>query len=366
MQDKVYDLKLIELVEKYLENTLEGKEYEDFIEKLNNDNVFRKEVDEISELLSLLDRNAERKKLKAKLERIHLETERRNSIFSLNYYRSKHNTVFHYLKISAVAAMVAVITSFVFLYATGFIQKFYHLNQYNELKKDIADISKKQNSLWKALFSSDKKNETFFTGTCFAISENGYLATCFHLVKGFDSFEVINENDSALSYKAKFLFGDPQLDLAIIKIEDEKFKGLPKIPYAISNTSAELGEDIYTMGFSKKDIVFGEGSLRSKSGFNCDTLAYEISIPVNPGNSGAPVIDSKGNLIGIVSARDDNNSGSAYAIKSFYLTSFINNINKELLDSTITLPRVNRLKELKRTQQIGKLLPFIFRLEIRK
>ncbi|HPD65832.1 MAG TPA: serine protease [Bacteroidia bacterium] len=366
MEKSAEDLNLFETVERYLQHRMTDEEYREFQQKMNQDDIFRQEVDEAILFLQLLNKSAERNRNKRRIEKYHAEMEREAGIISLKYLKGKRNVLIQFVKISAVAAVVALITTFIFLYATGFITKYYHLTQYNELKKDIATISKKQNSLWKALFSSDKKSDYIYSGTCFAVSTDGCLATSYHLVNGFDSFEIINETDSMISYRARLLFADPLTDLAIIKIVDPQFKGFHDIPYGISQEMAALGEQVFTLGYSKKDIVYGEGSLRSVTGFNSDTLAYEISIPVNPGTSGAPLLDSKGNLIGIITARDDNNDGSAYAVKSMFFKNLIEQKNNESDSVLVSLSAKNKIRDLKRINQVSKLKPFIFRLEVKR
>jgi len=354
---------LLEQIEMYLKGELKGEELKKFSEELKNNDSLANEVKEFSEIFSILDKRAKKKALRVKLDTYHEEIESENSIFSLKYYQKRKESIFQYIKIAGVAAIVALVSTFAFLNITGLTIKYRHNEKYNELKKDIASISKKQNSIWKEIFASDKSNEKAYSGTCFAITKDGYLLTSFHLVNGLDSVSVTQNLDSTITYKADIIAVDTKLDLALLKIEDSKFTGFTNIPFTLSSDIAELGDEIYTIGYSKKDIVFGEGSLRSVTGFNSDTIAYEISIPAQPGNSGAPLINSKGNLIGVVNGRDENNSGSAYAIKSVYINEFIQKIESDNDTIDIELPYVNGLKNLKKTSQVKKLQPIVLRLE---
>jgi len=353
---------ILEIIEKYLKSELNDQELRDFTEKLKNNPELANEVEEFRLIYSILDRKSKKQALKQKLDSIHNEMDAENSIFSLKYYQKRRNSIYHYIKIAGVAAAAAVVATFTFLNLSGIVNKINHVEKYNELKKDIAKISKNQNSLWKEMFSNEAKNEVSYSGTCFAITTDGYLITSFHLVNNLDSVIVSQSIDSVVSYNAKVIAYDKNLDLALLKITDEKFNQFNTIPYSFSKTQVELGEEVFTLGYSKNDIVFGEGSLRSVTGFNSDTLAYEISIPVQPGNSGAPLIDSKGRLIGIINGRDESNSGSAYAVKSSYLETFIKQFNENNKEINLIIPRHNTLKELKKVQQIKKLQPIILRL----
>jgi len=80
----------------------------------------------------------------------------------------------------------------------------------------------------------------------------------------------------------------------------------------------DLGEEIFTLGYprSDNDIVYGKGYLSAQSGFEGDSNAYQIQISANPGYSGAPVFNDNAELIGIISTRQKQAEGVAFAIKS--------------------------------------------------
>ncbi|WP_163202633.1 trypsin-like peptidase domain-containing protein, partial [Citrobacter koseri] len=72
-------------------------------------------------------------------------------------------------------------------------------------------------------------------------------------------------------------------------------------PYIIRKSNADLGEEIFTLGYPRNEVVYGMGYLSAKSGYNGDTLSYQIQMSVNPGNSGAPVFNKVGDIIGVLS-----------------------------------------------------------------
>jgi S1-C subfamily serine protease len=63
-------------------------------------------------------------------------------------------------------------------------------------------------------------------------------------------------------------------------------------------------------------VKFTDGKISSKSGYDNDATTYQISVPVQPGNSGGPLFDSKGNLVGVVNAKFTKGDNVSYAIKS--------------------------------------------------
>jgi S1-C subfamily serine protease len=108
-----------------------------------------------------------------------------------------------------------------------------------------------------------------------------------HVVKNARNIAV--QNRSGASFYAKIVLLDVDKDLAILQIVDSNFKALSAIPYSISRSYTELASPIFTLGYPRDEIVYGEGYLSAKTGFDGDTLSCQVSIPANPGNSGGPV-----------------------------------------------------------------------------
>ncbi|MBK9637741.1 MAG: trypsin-like peptidase domain-containing protein [Bacteroidetes bacterium] len=147
------------------------------------------------------------------------------------------------------------------------------------------------------------------SGTGFAISSNGLIATCNHVVENSDQIVVrgIN-NDFDKSYRAKVIARDKNNDLAIIQIEDTLFKTLGIIPFLLTDKTIEVGSSIFVLGYPMRssmgdEIKLTNGIISSQSGFRGDITAYQISAPVQPGNSGGPLFDDNGNIVGIINAK---------------------------------------------------------------
>jgi S1-C subfamily serine protease len=83
-------------------------------------------------------------------------------------------------------------------------------------------------------------------------------------------------------------------------------------------------------------------------------------MPVNPGTSGAPLLDSKGNVIGIVKAKETHMEGVHFALKSNYLLAAIDSLSADSLAKKPALNAKNTLAGLSRPQQVKKLQNYIF------
>lgn len=197
--------------------------------------------------------------------------------------------------------------------------------------------------------------EEVVSGTAFAVNAEGYFLSTSHIIG--NKTEVLLENpQDGKAYNARVVARDSRYDLVLVKIDDEAFEGLDRIPYPIKPASINLAQEVFTLGFPKEDIVYGEGSVSSLNGFNGDTLKYQVSVPVNPGQSGSPLFDEQGNVIGVISAKNGSADGVSYAIKASHILNFFENS----LDDPIQLPKGNQVSKLQKTKKIQKVTPFIF------
>ncbi len=133
--------------------------------------------------------------------------------------------------------------------------------------------------------------------------------------------------DFIKEYEATVIVSDQKNDLAIIKIENLD-GSLQNIPYAIKNELSDVGENIFVLGYPLRatmgdEIKLTNGLISSRTGYQGDVTLYQISAPTQPGNSGGPMVDQSGNVIGIVSAKHAGAENATYAIKSRYLLNLL-------------------------------------------
>ena len=191
------------------------------------------------------------------------------------------------------------------------------------------------------------------SGTCFALSADGYLATCYHVVEHANTIMIrgINGEYSKL-YHAKVVATDNLNDLAILKVDDVAFTAIRGIPYSVSSTVADVGEEVFVLGYPLRAVMGDEikltnGLISSKTGYQGDATSYQTSATIQFGNSGGPLFDSDGSVIGVVNARLAVESAS-YAIKSTYLTSLADSIDRSIIPVNNNQLRGRPLKEMVR------------------
>lgn len=191
------------------------------------------------------------------------------------------------------------------------------------------------------------------SGTGFFLSGEGYIITNNHVIENARSIKVSGINDDYnKSYTARVEITDKQNDLAILKITDSSFRPIAKIPYTFKFTTSSVGEDCFVLGYPLissmgQDIKLTNGIISSKTGYDGNIAQYQISAPVQPGNSGGPLFDKQGNVIGIVQAKHTQAENAGYAIKASYIRNLV-----ELLPTTISFPQTNQLANKTLPQQV--------------
>lgn len=213
------------------------------------------------------------------------------------------------------------------------------------------------------------ENEWSGNGTGFFISKDGYLATNYHVVAESSEIEIefVRDGQNQI-YKVKVIQSDKQNDLAILKIDDNTFSPFSSIPYNFQTSLTDVGSNVFALGYPMAlsvmgtEIKFTDGKISSKTGFQGDISTYQMTTPIQPGNSGGPLFDFDGNLIGINSAkiRADVADNVSYAIKSTYLKNLI-----EVLPTTLSLPHDKTIMNKTLTEKIKIISDYVVLIRVK-
>lgn len=361
---------LLEDIERYLDGSMTAGEVSQFELLRKNNPDIDSQVSEHQQFTMLLKQCGQRMELEKRLNDIHNEIDVQTLIDELTIRPSwivqlwRH----HHSKIS-VAASITIFAVLGTLFFTGYFRS--QNSTYQELRLEVGKLNHSNEKIIKSIHdinSTVKRtggrsvNYDRYRGTGFALTANGYIITNYHVIVDNDSVYV--QNSAGEAFKSKVIYTDPQSDVAVLKIVDTAFKNLNAVPYTFKRTKSDLAEDVYTFGYPSDSGVFGSGYLTSSNGLNGDSLRYQVSIPVNPGNSGGPLFDSKGNVIGIIDAKQAQMEGAHFAIKSSYVLKALQNIPADSLTRKFSLNSKNTLTGLSRVQQLKKLRDYVFMVKV--
>ena len=179
--------------------------------------------------------------------------------------------------------------------------------------------------------TTNDSNSWSGSGSGFFISRFGYIATNYHVIDGRTKFQVeYYQNGKKYAYPARIVASDPNNDMAIIQINHEEFAPIPEIPYKFDSKTKDVGTEVFTLGYPLtfimgEEIKYTKGEINAKSGFQGDIRTYQISVPITHGNSGGPLFDYVGNVVGITSGglKKGIADNANYAIKSIYLQTLV-------------------------------------------
>ncbi len=365
------DIQLLEAIERYLLGDMSSGEVAQF-------ETIRKQTPEIDQMvvehemfLHQIGQFANRKNFSKNLEQTFTKLYDAGEWTPFDEQSTKVKVIqlwTKYRKVTAIAASVggfiALFTSTIIMYLAPSLNG----SQVLQLSKALEAIKKNQQAQGHLLNEVKTKlpeNAKLISGgSGFLIDTKGFVITNAHVLKG-NSAIVVNSEGQELN--AKIIYTDKNLDLALLQITDEEFKQPKQLPFTIRKKMTELGEEVFTLGYPRtdNDIVYGKGYLSAQSGFEGDSNSYQIQISANPGYSGAPVFNDRAELVGIISTRQKQAEGVAFAIKSKKIYDLVDAIKEN--DNTeaisIKLNKASAKAHADRKSHINNFKDFIYSIK---
>ena len=150
------------------------------------------------------------------------------------------------------------------------------------------------------------------SGTGFYINDGGDLVTNFHVIEGCRAVGVKTDTEIV---PASTMVADERLDIAVLRT------GLNpgRASFLRSTSEPSLGQRVFVVGYpllgELRSVNFTEGLVSSLTGFRGDEQALQTSAAVQPGNSGGPLLDEGGVVIGVVNARIEQADNVGFAVR---------------------------------------------------
>src|SRR5579859_7636326 len=248
------DAALLDAVERYLRGEMlpEEKVFFEHIRKTNPE-VDQMVVDHAA-FLNQLTQYGETRRLKTQLDDVYQQLSREGQIEHprpiakvVTLWKKYKRTVF-------VAASIAGITALFISGLISLVTPKVSQSSIDRLSRQLNDQAQKLKTVDSKLNNAVAASTTTFTrgGTGFLVDGKGYLLTNAHVVKNATVVEVQN---TLGAYQARIIQLDRQADLALLKIEDTSYHAFNGLPYGINRGGADLGEELFTLGYPRPDIV---------------------------------------------------------------------------------------------------------------
>lgn len=204
-----------------------------------------------------------------------------------------------------------------------------------------------------------KKEETAKTEPCSGTGwpvASGFVVTNNHVVEEHKHIILIRQD--GVKIPATVAAHDAFNDLALLKVKDT---GLLPAALPLSSRPAALGEKIVTVGYPHPDLLgvkpkLTEGVVNSTSGLGDDPRALQISVPIQAGNSGEPLVNMEGKVVGVVTSKvnavkmfkwtGDLPQNINYGIKISYLDGFLSSVSPKKRINTVRPFNYASVKEL--------------------
>ncbi len=182
------------------------------------------------------------------------------------------------------------------------------------------------------------------TGTGFIFGSQDYIITNYHVVKGTSSLKVKFLNEETI--EAKIVAKDTKNDVAILKLNKTPSVQTSEIKFGDS-AGVRMGDKVFTIGYPSVGIMgqrpkYTEGVISSVTGVQDDPTVFQTTVQIQPGNSGGPLFNEKGEVVGLTTASLSNNAIDSlgavpqnvnYAIKSSFVKNTVATVPESLLSN---------------------------------
>jgi serine protease Do len=361
------DIVLLNAIERYINGEMPAEEQMHF-------ETMRQQNAELDQLVvehlffqKQLDQYNDRRQFKAAMNTIHDNLVKEHQI-SIDTPKQPGKVISLWHKYKRNIAVAASIAGIVTIAAVSLIMAYSKRGNNNDIINLRSEFDRKLNKLNDKL-EKNTKNTPITTanygGTGFLVDGKGIIVTNQHVVGNRSEVYVFNEKFGNM--KAKVLKTDASNDLALLQIIDTvAFKPFRHLPYSIRKTEPDLGQNVYTLGYPRPELIYNEGyvSSRTATGVSKNPANFFLSIRADEGNSGSPIFNQRGEIQGVINAKERNPNGFALGIKTHALLTLLDELKQDKLTSNALIGNKSSLSGAARPDQVKKLAEYVFMMEI--
>jgi serine protease Do len=357
------DVQLLDAIERFLRGEMSPEEMTSFEQLRKSNPEVDQKVVEHTMFLQQMDQFSDWKNFRSTLHDVHNQLLESGEIKEEAPKATVIQMWRKYKRVMAVAASIAGITTLLIASTATYYAQKKTASDIQKLRGEYKqEIAKKANEVYNKVndrITKGPENQPVkFNGTGFLVDGKGVLVTNEHVVSG--SSTIVVQNSKGQEFRSRIIYTNKENDIAFIKIEDADFRSIGPLPYGIRKGSTDLGEPLFTLGFPREEIVYNEGYMSAKTGYNGDTLSFQIGVSANPGNSGGPVFNKNGEVIGIINARQKAAEGVVFALTAKNIFRSLEEVKKDSTFQNIRLTLNSSIRNMDRVQQIKKIEEAVF------
>ncbi|MBO9201093.1 trypsin-like peptidase domain-containing protein [Niastella sp. MAH-29] len=357
------DVQLLDAIERFLRGEMSPEEMASFEQLRKSNPEVDEKVVEHTMFLQQIDQFSEWKSFKSTLNDVHNQLLETGAITEEAPKATVIQLFRKYKRVMAVAASIAGITTLLIASMASYYTQKKTANDLQRLRNDYkSEITKKANEVitkvQERITKAPENTPVRFGGTGFLIDGKGYIVTDEHVVNGATS--VVVQNSKGQEFRTRIIYTNKETDVAILKIQDDDFRSIGPLPYGIRKSGTDLGEPLFILGFPREEIVYNEGYMSAKTGYNGDTLSFQLGVSANPGNSGGPVFNKNGEVVGVITARQTQAVGVVFAVSFKNIFRSLEEVKKDTAFQNIRLTMNSSIKNLDRVQQIKRIEEGVF------
>ncbi len=185
-------------------------------------------------------------------------------------------------------------------YRLGVVRSAVHLNEMGMTL--LAKSLMEQMGTSSLLLASNPMPEKHGSGSGWFVGPQ-HVVTCWHIIDGARNFYISDPDSGRIPLR--LVARDPELDLALLEVDTEREAGSH---LSLSEVMPMMGDSVFTVGFPFSEYLgeshkYSRGVLSSSGGVGRGGRQIHVSIPIQPGNSGGPLLNKSGHVVGVIAAR---------------------------------------------------------------
>lgn len=344
----------IELFEKAAQGELPKARNDVFVRRLAEDADFKADYEKYKEIVSAIQQQQHYEKLMVVLNECYKSKDWAAPAVEIE----RSPTGLKHWVITAILLIIAVVVTF-------FVARAIYTGESTEKESEQPEVVESQAQDEETTVASDQPEEPVTDETpatdpvevktkptAFMISGSGYFITQHSAVSDARSLRL-RQNDT-IEYKVDMVTHDPELDIAVLRLEQDQRSALQGLPFRLATTQAFANTEVMVVSRNGQ-LDYRESTISALESEGSFKL-YELEMDDDPGFAGAPVISKNGNIVAIGISDEE---GDIQYVKSTHIVGLLARSTGEPGMEDYVPAANNRLAGFERPDQVERIAPYV-------